>query len=75
MLVFLSLIYKSFFKLLYSKMCIKAFEGKFTNAALSIIIFLLHKPLNYLAKDNLRPPVLALSIPQAKIKLSTATRL
>ena len=42
-------------------MCIKAFEGKFTNAALSIIIFLLHKPLNYLAKDNLRPPVLALS--------------
>ncbi len=33
-----------------------------------------HKPLNYLAEDNLRPPVLALSSRQAKIKLSTAAR-
>ena len=35
---------------------------------------LAHKPLNYLAKDNLRPPVLALSSRQVKIKLSTAAR-
>ena len=30
--------------------------------------------VDYLAKDNLRPPVLALSSRQVKIKLSTAAR-
>ena len=34
-----------------------------------------HKPLNYLAKDNLRPPVLALQSRKAKGKLSIAARL
>ena len=36
---------------------------------------LAHKPLNYLAEDNLRPPVLALPSRKAKGKLSTAARL
>ena len=38
------------------------------------MIYLSHKPLNYLARDNLRPPVLALSSRQVKIKPSTAAR-